>query len=89
VSYLSNTALIIEDLEGILKYEEILENKQNSKSKISAKRLSQREEEWDKISRDYVELQGRIQKNVGDLRKLLMKKIEIFEDYHKKYGLEA
>jgi hypothetical protein len=88
VSYLSNTALIIEDLEGILKYEEILENKQNSRS-ISAKRLSQREEEWDKISRDYVELQGRIQKNVGDLRKLLMKKIEIFEDYHKKYGLEA
>jgi hypothetical protein len=88
-SRLGITELIIEQMEAILKYEELLKKQENSKSKISAKRLSQRVEEWDKVSKEYQELKERIQKNVSELRRLLMKKIEIFENYYEKYGLEA
>lgn len=72
-----------------MKDEEVFKERVNNKPKISVKRLSQRNEEWDKSSTEYQELKEKIQTNVSELRRLLMKKIDIFENYYEEYGLEA
>lgn len=86
---LEEIELIIKELQAILQYEEILKNKENSKSQVSAKRLEQRVEEWNNVSKEYRELKDEISKKVIELRKLLMKKIDVFENYYQNYGREA
>ena len=81
--------LMIKELEAILQYEEVLKNKEKNKPQISVKRLERRIEEWNKISKEYNELKEEISKKIIELRKLLMKKLDVFESYYQKYGSEA
>jgi hypothetical protein len=85
---LVTTELIIKQLKAILKDEAVFEKRVNGKSKISAKRLSQRVEEWGKVSKEYHALKDEIQKMLVNCENS-MKKIDIFEKYYEKHGLEA
>ena len=81
--------LMIDELEALLKYEEVLKNKEDSKSKVSVERLRKRMEEWQKVSKEYDKMKEEILERICELRKLFMKKIEVFEEYYKKFGAEA
>ena len=81
--------LMIEELKALLKYEEVLKDKENSKSQASVQRLRKRMEEWQKVSKEYREMKKEILGKISELRKLLMKKIEVFEEYYEKFGSEA
>jgi len=85
----SEIELMIEELEALLKYEEVLKNKQESKSMASVGRLGKRVGEWQKVSDEYWEMKKEILGKIRELRKLLMRKIEIFEEYYEKFGNEA
>jgi len=86
---LEDIELMIEELQAILKYERLLEEKKKSKSQISIKRMEQRVEEWATVSKEYQELKEQISEKIIELRKLLMKRIDILENYYRKYGSEA
>ena len=81
--------LMIEELQALLQYEEVFKDKQKSKSMASVDRLRKRVEEWGKLSSEYDNLKREILEKIQELRKLLMKQIEVFEGYYKKYGNEA
>lgn len=81
--------LMIGELEALLKFEEVLKDKENIKSQASVQRLRKRMEEWQKVSKEYWEMKREILGKIGELRKLLMKKIEVFEEYYEKFGSEA
>ena len=81
--------LMIDELEALLKYEEVLKNKEDSKSKVSVERLRKRMEEWQKVSKEYDEMKEEILEEICELRKLFMKKLEVFEEYYQKFGAEA
>jgi malate synthase len=85
----SEIGLMIEELQALLQYEAVLKDKKDSKSMVSFKRLNQRMEEWGKIISEYEDLKKEILEKIQELRKLLMKKIDMFEDYYRKYGCEA
>jgi len=85
----SEIELMIEELEALLKYEEVLKNKQDSKSMASMGRLRKSVEEWGKIISEYGDLKEEILEKIQELRKLLMRKIKVFEDYYREYGSEA
>lgn len=85
----SEIELMIEELKALLQYEEVLKDKKDSKSIASVGRLGKRVEEWGKIISEYGDLKEEILEKIHELRKLLMRKIEVFEEYHKKYGSEA
>jgi len=48
----SEIELMIEELKALLQYEEVLKNKEESKSKASVKRLG-KTEEWQKVSKEH------------------------------------
>jgi hypothetical protein len=81
--------LMIEELQALLRYEEVFKDKQDSKSMVSVDRLRKRVEEFEKISSEYSKLKEEVLEKIQELRKLLMKQIEVFEGYYKKYGSEA
>ena len=85
----SEIELMIEELKALLQYEEVLKDKKDSKSIASVGRLGKRVEEWGKIISEYGDLKEEILEKIHELRKLLMRKIEVFEEYYKKYGSEA
>lgn len=85
----SEIELMIEELQALLQYEEVFKDKQKSKSTASVDRLRKRVEEWEKLSSEYDNLKREILEKIQELRKLLMKQIEVFEGYYKKYGNEA
>lgn len=85
----SEIELMLEELKALLHYEEVLKNKKDSKSNASVGRLGTRIDEWEKISSEYRKLKEEILEKIQELRKLLMKRIDVFEDYYRKYGLEA
>jgi len=85
----SEIALMIGELEALLKFEEVLKDNENSKSQASVQRLRKRMEEWQKVSKEYREMKKEILGKISELRKLLMKKIEVFEEYYEKFGSEA
>lgn len=80
---------MIEELQALLQYENVFKDKQNSKSMASVNRLRKRGEEWEKITSEYSKLKEEVLEKILELRKLLMKQIEIFEGYYEKYGSEA
>jgi hypothetical protein len=86
---LDDIELMIEELQALLKYENVLEEKRKSKSQVSFKRLEQRTEEWNTVSKEYRELKERVSEKIVELRRLLMKRIDIFENYYRKYGPDA
>jgi len=81
--------LMIEELQVILQYENVFKDKQDSKSMASVDRFRRRVEEWIKLSSEYDNLKRETLEKIQELRKLLMKQIEVFEGYYKKYGTEA
>lgn len=81
--------LMIEELQALLQYEEVFKGKQDSKSMVSIDRLRKRVEEFEKISSEYSKLKEEVLEKIQELRELLMKQIEVFESYYKKYGSEA
>jgi hypothetical protein len=85
----SEIELMIEELQVLLQYENVFKDKQESKSKASVARFRKRIEEWAKISSEYGQVKGQILEKIQELRKLLMRQIEVFEDYYKKHGAEA
>lgn len=85
----SEIELMIEELKALLQYEEVLKDKKDSKSMASIGRLGKRVKEWGKIISEYGDLKEEILEKIQELRKLLMRKIEVFEEYYKKYGSEA
>lgn len=85
----SEIELMIEELQALLQYENVFKDKQNSKSMASVNRLRKRGEEWEKITSEYSKLKEEVLEKILELRKLLMKQIEIFEGYYEKYGSEA
>jgi hypothetical protein len=85
----SEIELMIEELQALLQYENVFKDKQDSKSMASVDRLRKRVEEWEKISSEYGKIKEEILERIQELRKILMKQIEVFEGYYKKYGAEA
>ena len=81
--------LMIEELQALQKYEEVLKDKQDSKSMASVGRLGKRMEEWEKVSKKYREMKEEILEKIHELRKLFMKKVDMFEEYYRKFGTEA
>lgn len=76
----------MEELQALLQYEEVFKDKQDSKSMASVDRFRKRVEEWEKISSEYGKLKREILEKIQELRRLLMKQIEVFEGYYKNYG---
>ena len=85
----SEIELMIGELEALLKFEEVLKDKEDSKSQASVQRLRKRMEEWQKVSKEYDETKEEILEKICELRKLFMKKLEVFEEYYRKFGAEA
>ena len=85
----SEIELMIEELQSLLQYENVFKDKQDSKSNASVDRFRKRVEDWEKLSLEYYSLKGEILEKIHELRKLLMKQIEVFEGYYKTYGNEA
>jgi hypothetical protein len=85
----SEIELMIEELQALLQYENVFKDKQDSKSMASVDRLRKRVEEWEKISSEYGKIKEEILERIQELRKILMKQIEVFEGYYKKYAAEA
>ena len=76
--------LMIEELEALLKYEEVLKSKQDSKSKVSGERLA-KTEEWQEFLRNMMKSKKKILEKIGELRRPFMKKMEVFEEYYQKH----
>lgn len=81
--------LMIEELQVLLQYENVFKDKQDSKSMVSVDRLRKRVEEWEKISSECGKIKEEILEKIHELRKILMKQIEVFEGYYKKFGSGA
>jgi hypothetical protein len=74
---------MIKELQALLQYEEVLKSKQYSKSKVSGERLA-KTEEWQEVTKKYYETKKEISERVSELRRLLMKQMEVFDEYYKK-----
>ena len=75
--------LMIKELQALLQYEEVLKSKQDSKSKVSGERLA-KTEEWQEVTKKYDDTKKEILERVSELRKLFMKKMEVFDEYYTK-----
>jgi hypothetical protein len=83
MSRLEEIELMIKELQALLQYEEVLKNKQYSKSKVSGERLA-KTEEWQEVTKKYYETKKEISEKISELRRLLMKQMEVFDEYYKK-----
>lgn len=80
---------MIEELQTLLQYENVFKDKQDSKSKASVNRFKKQVDESEKLSSEYYTLKRETVEKIHELRKLLMKQIEVFESYYNTYGNEA
>jgi len=80
---LEEIELMIKELQALLQYEEVLKSKQYSKSKVSGERLA-KTEEWQEVTKKYYETKKEISERISELRRLLMKQMEVFDEYYKK-----
>jgi len=83
MSRLEEIELMIKELQALLQYEEVLKSKQYSKSKVSGERLA-KTEEWQEVTQKYYETRKEISERISELRRLLMKQMEVFDEYYKK-----
>jgi hypothetical protein len=83
MSRLEEIELMIKELQALLQYEEVLKSKQYSKSKVSGERLA-KTEEWQEVTKKYYETKKEISERISELRRLLMKQMEVFDEYYKK-----
>jgi len=78
-----------DELDALLKLETNLKDKINSKSQASVQRLRKKVGEWEKVSKEYWEMKKEVSRKIIELRKLLIRKTEIFEEYYEEFGNEA